>query len=240
MRVVGLWRFPVKSLGGEALAESDVLSAGLKGDRAWGIRDSTTGYVLTARREPKLLLARARLAEAGDVEIWLPDGTLTGDDAVLSDWLGRPVQLVRAELGSATFEGVSDPGTERNWETWQVPPGAFHDSSDARVTILSTGSLGNWDLRRFRANVIVDGAGEDELVGKVVALGTCLLEVTARVGRCVMVTRPQPGLERDLDVLKTINRERGGCLSVGALVRRLGRVAVGDTVSVHEMGPVGR
>ena len=46
-----------------------------------------------------------------------------------------------------------------------------------------------------------------------------------------MTTRPQPGgLERDLDVLRTIHRERGGCLAIGAVVRRTGTVEVGDAL----------
>jgi hypothetical protein len=49
----------------------------------------------------------------------------------------------------------------------------------------------------------------------------------------VMTTRPQAGgVERDLDVLRTINRERGGCLAVGALVRQPGTVRVGDTLTL--------
>ena len=65
-----------------------------------------------------------------------------------------------------------------------------------------------------------------------VALGDAMLDVGMRIGRCVMTTRPQAGgVERDLDVLRTINRERGGCLSVGALVVQPGVVRVGDTLT---------
>jgi hypothetical protein len=48
----------------------------------------------------------------------------------------------------------------------------------------------------------------------------------------VIVTRPQPGgIARDLDVLRTIHRERAGNLGIGALVRTPGRVARGDALS---------
>jgi hypothetical protein len=51
------------------------------------------------------------------------------------------------------------------------------------------------------------------------------------VPRCVMTTRPQAGgIGRDTAVLKTIHRERGGALAVGALVARPGVLAVGDAV----------
>jgi uncharacterized protein len=57
------------------------------------------------------------------------------------------------------------------------------------------------------------------------ALGEAVLDVNMRVERFVVTTRPQAGgVERDLDVLRTINRERNGCLSVGALVIQLGIV----------------
>jgi uncharacterized protein len=58
-----------------------------------------------------------------------------------------------------------------------------------------------------------------------------VLELREPVTRCVMVTRPQPGgIGRDNGVLKTIHRERGSTVAVGALVRQAGTVAVGDAL----------
>ena len=61
-------------------------------------------------------------------------------------------------------------------------------------------------------------------------MGGVGLDITKHIERCVMVTRPQPGLERDLDVLKTINRERNATLCIGATVNTPGTAAVGDAV----------
>jgi MOSC domain-containing protein len=48
-----------------------------------------------------------------------------------------------------------------------------------------------------------------------------------------MTTRPQPGgIERDVDVLRTINRERAGFLGAGALVTGAGAFGVGDELRV--------
>ncbi len=232
MRVKELWRFPVKSLGGERLERCTMLATGLEGDRGFGLRDAATGYVLTARREPLLLQASARLVAPEEVEIVLPGGERTADDAVLSNWLGRRVELLRAGSAPATFEGVRDPESELDWELWQGPPDTLHDSGAAKVSLLSTATIGAWDPRRFHANLLLDRGGEDELVGETIAVGDCELVVTKRLSRCVMVTRPQPGLERDLDVLRTINRERDTCLAIGALVARPGQVSVGDAVIV--------
>ncbi len=65
------------------------------------------------------------------------------------------------------------------------------------------------------------------------SLGSADLDVRQRIERCVMVTRPQPegiggSIEKDLDVLRIIHRERDGCLAIGATVVAPGRFAVGD------------
>jgi uncharacterized protein YcbX len=119
------------------------------------------------------------------------------------------------------------------WHPWRGAAGAFHDDPDYRVSLLSTATIGGWDRRRFRANVVLDGADEDALVGRALRVGEAELRVTDRIARCVMVTRPQAGgIERDTGVLKTIHRERDGLLAVGALVTRAGVVAPGDAVTV--------
>ncbi|MGY1735962.1 MOSC domain-containing protein [Geodermatophilus sp. SYSU D00684] len=228
-----LWRYPVKSLQGERLDAVDVGPEGLAGDRRWALFDRSTGFGLTARRVPDLLFASGRLRADGGVEVVLPDGTVTADDAVLSDWLGKPVALRTAEAvrGPRQYEDPVDDEDGGPWDAWEGASGAFHDSSRIRVSLVSTGTLGTWDRRRFRANVLLDGAGEDDLVGSTVRLGTAVLDVLKPVSRCVMVTRPQPGgIGRDTGVLKTVHREHGGTLAVGALVPVPGRVAVGDAL----------
>jgi uncharacterized protein len=232
--VTALWRYPVKSLQGERLDRAELGPQGLAGDRGWALFDRATGLGLTARRVPELLFAAARLADDGGVDVVLPDGTVTRDDAVLSDWAGRPVALRRADEVAAArrYESpdeVAEDGADREWRSFTGAHGAFHDGADFRVTLVSAGTLGSWDPRRFRANVVLAGDGEDALVGRQVAVGTAQLDVVGRVGRCVMVTRPQAGgIGRDTGVLRTVHRERDGALAVGARVPGPGRVAVGD------------
>jgi MOSC domain-containing protein len=233
VHVQELWRYPVKSLQGERLNSADVGPEGLDGDRRWALFDASTGHGLTARRLPDLLFASGRLRADGRAEVVLPDGTVTGDDAVLSDWLGQAVAL-RAAADVRGPRQYLDPVDDEDggpWDAWEGASGAFHDSSRIRVSLVSTGTLGTWDRRRFRANVLLAGEGEDDLVGSTVRLGTAVLDVVKPVSRCVMVTRPQPGgIGRDNGVLKTIHRERGGALAIGALVPVPGRVAVGDAL----------
>jgi uncharacterized protein YcbX len=242
VRVVALHRYPVKSMQGEALTEAHVGAHGITGDRRFGILDLGTGLVLTARRVPALLDATAVYDEAADrVRITDVAGAVLDGDEALSAWLGRPVRLVRAAPGvHATYETVVDPEHEDTspWVRWDGPAGSFHDSGRTQVSIVGEGTLGAWHPRRFRANVVITGDDEDALVGRSVALGSAAVEVVKRIERCVVTTRAQPGgIERDLDVLRTVQRERQGCLGVGAVVTVPGAVRVGDPVSVRSGGP---
>ena len=236
MRVLELWRYPVKSLGGERLEHVEVGDAGIVGDRGWGIQDAETGNVLTARRAPELLFASARV-DGDEVIIAFPDGVEVssadvGVDVALSAWLEREVHLVRPGDEGATYENPMDIENEADWISWQGPSWSFHDSTKSMVSIVGAETLDGRDVRRFRTNVVVEGAGEDELVGSAARLGSATVEIKKKIDRCIMVTRPQPGLERDLGVLKRIIKERDNFLSVGGLVTNPGAVAVGDELAL--------
>jgi uncharacterized protein YcbX len=107
-QVAGLWRYPVKSLGGEHVEHVDVGPRGLLGDRLWAVRDIERDVTASARQLPVLLTATARYPapvppDAGpgnvpEVEITFPDGTVmsSNDDGVhakLSELAGRDVEL---------------------------------------------------------------------------------------------------------------------------------------------------
>jgi uncharacterized protein YcbX len=248
MPVASIWRYPVKSLRGERLDAGSVDVDGLRGDRAWGIRDDATGKILTARREPALLFASARLDEEGEPCLTLPDGvtrrgTGPATDAALSDWLSHPVTMVRAEGapgGAAEFFADATDDTSPALE-WTMPAGRFVDASP--LLVLTTASLragealhpdGTWDVRRFRPNVLIDVGGdsflEDGWCGRTLRLGTAVLSPHRTCVRCTMVTRPQPQLERDLAVYQTLARHHDGTFGVWTRVTTPGTVRVGDVV----------
>ncbi len=226
-------------MGGETLLSAEVTEFGIAGDRGWSIYDHATGTTLTARRTPELLFASARF-DADDLVIVLPDGSEFGADgsARLSAWLSRDVELRSTDEHNADTGGVYevplDAENDAKWVSWTGPGGAFHDSAKTRLSLVSTATLGNWDRRRFRTNVIVDAPGEDDFVGQRVSIGDLTLNVTKQVDRCVMVSRPQPGLDRDLQVLKTITAERATFLAVGCVIAEPGVIALGDEVRVQQ------
>ena len=239
MLVEELWRYPVKSMGGERLDVADVDTWGIDGDRQWAVIDLATGYGMTAKREPELLYASAAVVD-GDVLVMLDGGvTLTGTgtatDAVLSDWLGRPVSLRRASTdAAATYEIAADFEAEHDSQLlhWDGPAGTFHDSTKTRVSIAARGEMRDWAPRRFRMNVLVSGDSSAPLKGTTVKVGTVVLDVVKAVDRCILTTRAQPGgIDRDLDVLRTINADMAGELGVGTMVLSAGRIAPGDEVT---------
>lgn len=234
MQVAEIWRYPVKSVRGEQLSEAVIGPYGIEFDRAWGIRDLSTGKILTARREPQLLFASASVDDDGQVAITLPDGSVTAENAALSSWLDRDVELARVSADEqGSYEIQLDFETEvGDWIEWQGPSGSFHDSTKTRVSLVSKSTMRSWDPERFRINVILDGDDEESLVGGKVTVGHAELDVLKEIDRCIVVTRPQAdGIDRDLDVLRTINKERNGNLGIGANVITPGSITLGDPVT---------
>jgi uncharacterized protein len=254
VKIVGLWRYPVKSLQGEALDEVWLEDDGVAGDRRWGIRDERTGRILTARRLPALLTASACYQDDRPV-ITLPGGhVVVGPgsmaDNALSDWLGRPVTLVAAsserEPGRAEYFTDAVDDTSEAIE-WTMPLGRYVDASP--ILLLTTASLrigaslhpaGDWSSRRFRPNVLVDLDGEgwveDGWIGQQVRTGSTTVMPVQPCVRCTMVTRPQPGLEADPDVFRTLARHHRGLFGVWCEVTVAGSISVGDAV----VAPAGR
>ena len=230
MRIAEIWRYPVKSMTGEQLDAADLTAIGVEGDRAWGVVDTATGLVLTARREPGLLFLSAIHRPGERPQVRTDDGTPVPDDDALSDHLGRSVRLRPATDGPGTFESplvVDDDGHEREWVSWDSAGSTFHDGHST-ISFVSRASLGDWDARRFRANLVLDDGENEELLSGDVSAGSVVLRVRRPIDRCVMVTRAQPGLPSDRSVLQRIVADRGNRLAVGATVTTPGRVTVGD------------
>jgi uncharacterized protein len=108
--VTELWRFPVKSMGGQRVDEVRIDRRGVHADRLWAVRDLENDITASARRIPTLLGCRARYADGEpgpdarpgnvpEVVISFPDGSEmssaeSGVDERLSEVAGRAVALV--------------------------------------------------------------------------------------------------------------------------------------------------
>jgi len=244
-RVAELWRYPVKSLGGERLEALALARRGGVGDRAWAVRgaDGKIGSGKTTRRlrrMPGLLSVTAHTDEAGQVWVRFP----AGDASAVSD--PRTAERIGAVVGE---------------RVWLAEEGATSHFDDAPLHVLTSGSLA-WlaarrpgdqiETRRFRPNVVVEtaagvgaeasgaeagaaiGRPEDDWVGRTLLLGG-EVRATVRKGteRCVMTTLAQPGLGFAPRVLKELESSADGLLGVYADVVAEGLLRVGDEVALE-------
>lgn len=290
MRIVELWRYPVKSMGGERLDAIDVDARGMRADRLWAVRDLELGAVTTARRLPVLLGCSARFAAeppadagpgvAAEVVVTFPDGEerSSSDPEVherLSALTGRRVELtpLPAVDDRAAYRGplATQNDLRRQFDIpddeplpdltmfpvrkvaelarYATPVGMFADayplhlltrSSLAAMTAHAPGAT--FDSRRFRPSVLLEtddapGLVENGWLGGTLTNGTVLVSAEIPTIRCSMPARPQPGLEAEPDVVRTVRRQAEGCLGIYAEVRRGGRLAVGDTLTYTPAEP---
>src|SRR4051794_31960069 len=160
--VVGLWRYPVKSMMGEELNAAEVTERGLLGDRQFAVVDAATGKVAGAKNPRKwgnFLDFRAEYVEPPSsgsrlppVRLTLPDGTAVTSDQpelprVVSEALGRDVALAGAQHQTASSGATAEeywPDMEgldyRDTVTeWQMPAGTFFDL--AVVHLITTATI---------------------------------------------------------------------------------------------------
>jgi hypothetical protein len=183
--VVGLWRYPVKSMMGEELNAAEVTERGVVGDRAFAVVDAGTGKVAGAKNPRKwgnffdyraaYVEPPKKGAELPAVRLTLPDGSVARSDQpdlaqVLSRAFGREVAFAEAQQDGES----SPPQAEEYWPDmegldyrdtvtdWELPAGTFFDL--AIVHLLTTATLerlralypeGRFEVRRFRPNIVV-------------------------------------------------------------------------------------
>jgi len=223
-RVVALTRYPVKSLAGEALPEAVVEPRGVVGDRRWAVytEDGGIGSGKTTRRFRRVdgLLALAATSNGGAPRVTAPDGRSavagTPDaDALVTDLLGRPLRLAQE---------VEVPHHD------EAPVHVVTTAAVRRVAELLGAPV---DVARFRANVVLDGAGtgfpEDGWDGRLLAIGDdVVLRPDGGMTRCRMVDLLEGGEPADDGLLRLLGRERDTVFGLRAFVERGGIVRVGD------------
>ena len=189
------------------------------------------------------------------IQCVLPDGdrvALVDDDSTrvaLSAWLGGRFRLAESTAEtSVEYQMTFDPPDD-DAELFSIPapPGTFLDL--APVHLLTSGTLRacaelrpdlDWDVRRFRPNVVVDTTeaepfGEQAWVGRRLRVGEVELTVDSPTVRCAMPLRAQPGLDRQaglFDAMTELNESFPNHLGVYCSVVSPGTVRVGDPVEV--------
>jgi uncharacterized protein YcbX len=216
--VAEIWRYPVKSMGGERLESCLIAETGLEGDRRWALVDGTpsrAGKPLTVREAEQLLTYRARLA-GGRVQVV----TRGGETRFLDD------RLV-ADLAAETSRPL----------TLREAAGLNYD--DSPVLVVNLNSVAAFELsagvevdrRRFRANLYLEGLEPEEEVrwlGRRIRAGDAALEVVSRCERCVVITRDPDTTQASPELLRVLTKASDTCMGVYCRVVRPGMVATGD------------
>jgi uncharacterized protein YcbX len=207
LRIAGLWRYPVKSLAGEALTEAVVGSDGIPGDRIVHVRGPEG--VRTSRRHHRLLGLRGVLGLKGSPLI----NGYPWDSA-------EALALVKAAAGDDAWLEASDE------------PGRFDVLPLLVATDGAVEAFGR-DVRRLRPNILiagVDGLNEVTWPGGELHIGDAIVRLDSLRGRCAMTIVDPDTLERDHEVLRDIGRRFGGRLALNADTVREGTISVGDVV----------
>ena len=194
-RVVGLWRYPVKSMAAEALAEVDVSWHGLAGDRRWAfIRSDVprSGFPwLTLRQRADLNHYRPAFTEPerpdkSPTVVHTPSGAVLDvtDPALAAELDPSGIRLIKQDRG------------------------IFDTAPLSVVTTQTLARLG-------------------EMVGDL------RMRIDQRDGRCVVITIDPATTVRTPEILRTVARERQGCVGVYGATVTPGRIAIGDAVVVE-------
>jgi len=161
--------------------------------------------------------------------------------------MGPPGADLRRDFGREAGEPLPDLSVfPAEIYEYVSPLGTYFDAYP--IHIVTTAALAGlqakapdsaWDPRRFRPNFLVEtppdvsGPVEVEWAGRTLSVGEVVLECTVPTPRCSMVQQPQPGLDKDPRILRTIVQEGRQCLGIYARVVKGGRVRQGDAVELR-------
>lgn len=209
IHVAALWRYPVKSLRGEALDEAPLTTDGVEGDRV--VHVAGPRGPLTGRTRQGLLTLPATTGADGQPlvagEPWRSAAAL----ALVQEHAGPDARLIEDRT-----------------------PARFDILNLLVATDGAVRAFGH-DVRRLRPNLVLSGIPADlepRLEGRALAVGSVLIGLHSVRQRCVVTSiDPETGTQ-DLDVFRRIRAVFGGRLALNSWVIRPGRIRVGDVAVV--------
>lgn len=226
-RVVGLWRYPVKSMAAEPLAEIDVSWHGFAGDRRWAfVREGVaqSGFPwLTLRERQDMSHYRPSFVDPSQPDksptrVRTPAGVIfdVTDPALATELCPQGARVIKQN------RGIFDT----------FPLSLITTQTIARLSEDIGTAL---DVQRFRPNILVEAAEdrpfqEDDWVGCVLHIGDMAMRIDKRDGRCVVITIDPVTSERNPAILRAVARDRQGCLGVYGSTVTPGRIAMNDSV----------
>ncbi|HTZ57320.1 MAG TPA: MOSC domain-containing protein [Acidobacteriaceae bacterium] len=228
-----IYRYPVKSMAGEAIEQAWVNLDGLEGDRLCAFESSgaPAGMLrLTGSERREMLRCQPMLRPNGDVEVLVPGGDrLRVDSHAMLDYL----QTRSEKANEFVLTQASSPQTD-------VRPLSL-------VSIQTVGALSaelgqEIDPRRFRANLYLDlpegPFTEYRFVGKALRIGAAAtILIRERAPRCRFVTYdPEDplGTAPLFELMKLLDRHHQARCGVYATIQKPGPIFASDSLSLAE------
>ena len=234
LSLTGLYLYPVKSLGGYAVAKAEVTPRGLRHDRRWLLVDERNRF-LTQRQHPELALLALAPAHNGFLishqqrpellPLFIPfeaqpDRTLfvTVWDDILWTWRGAPEadEWLSTALGRTCRLVYMSDMVRRDVEPALNPEGqlvSFADgypfllAGEAALADLNTRLAEPVLMNRFRPNLVFGGgeAYEDDSWEQF-RIGNVPFRAVRGCGRCVLTTIDQQTAQKNAlgDPLRTL------------------------------------
>ncbi len=244
-----IYRYPVKGLNGESLDSVELgTGEGLPHDRRFALAHAASKF---DKSDPQWMAKENFLVLMRDARLALLDARFDPDSGMLTIKRdGRQVARgdITQPLGRTLVEqflgAFVPPGPRGDPHIVEVPGAMLSDKQEKLVSIINLASVRDVervagapvDPRRYRANFYIDGAdawAEMNWVGSEIRIGGARLEVTAVIDRCAAIEVNPDNAERDLHLLRMMQRGFGHIDSgVYARVRSGGAVAPGDEVLV--------
>jgi len=257
-RVSALYIYPVKSLGGIALASARVLPKGLQYDRRWMLVDENNQF-LTQRVHAAMALFKTAMHEDGIVVRYSEKGEITipfqssGDMLQANVWndevqvqevskahnewfsacLGMPCKLVQ----------FPEDHVRKVDPDYAIANDQTSLSDGYPVLLIGQASLDDLNSRleqavsinRFRPNIVVQGSVPfEEDNWKMFSIGHAKFAGVKPCARCVMTTVDQETAAKGEEPLRTLStyRKMGNKVMFGQnlLVVQPGQIAVGDEI----------
>ncbi len=209
IRVSQLWRYPVKSMHGEAMESAQLTADGIEGDRV--VHVAGAQGPLTGRTRHGLLTLRATTGSDGVPRV---DGNA---------WDSPEAAALVRKHGGADARLVADVSPER------------FDILNLLVATDGAVARFGYDVRRLRPNIVLSGVPaemEAELPGQAFAIGDALIGAHSVRQRCIVTSIDPDTGAQNLDAFRRIRTVFDGELALNCWVIRPGLLSVGDPVRV--------
>ena len=233
-QVTELWRYPVSSMAGEQLAQIQIDTGGVAGDRIWGLLDAATGRIASPGREKHFVgVPRAYAKAMGrGIALSLDGESWAGpQDTELLDRLSRAFGFMPL---LKRFDAFGSGGFRPRYEHAPI-----HLVTRAAIRSLERELPGSViDARRFRPNILLDWPdGPDAIpehgwIGREIRIGDVVLRGREPCGRCGFITIAQEGLPVDVEILRTVVKRHERNFGIYCDVVTPGGIATGATVTV--------